>query len=92
MPTWQFVLGIILWLAACAVIALMMYKAYTDTVTDIQKESDQEIAQIRREARIETDRKAQRIAERRYRRMVAETQYRVHTALRIVDERGEKHA
>lgn len=92
MPVWQFVLGKVLQIAAYAVIVLLIYRAYKDTATDIEKESRREIAQIRREARMEADRKAQRIAERRYRRMVAETQYRVHTALRIVDERGEKHA
>lgn len=90
MPMWQFVLGKALQLAAYAVIVLLIYRAYKDTATDIEKESRREIAKIRREARMEADRKAQRIAERRYRRMVAETQYRVHTALRIVDEQGGK--
>ena len=64
----------------------MIYSAYKDTVTDIEKESRREIAHIRHEARLETDRKAQRIAERRYRRMVAETQYRVRFGMQIVDE------
>ena len=86
MPVWQMIFGELIKLAAYAVIVLMIYSAYKDTVTDIEKESRREIAHIRHEARLETDRKAQRIAERRYRRMVAETQYRVRFGMQIVDE------
>lgn len=86
MPVWQMIFGEFIKLAAYAVIVLMIYSAYKDTVTDIEKESRREIANIRHEARLETDRKAQRIAERRYRRMVAETQYRVRFGMQIVDE------
>ena len=75
MPTWQFILGKVMQLAAYAVIVLMIYRAYKDTVRDIEQEAKQEAKE-----------EAQRIAERRYRRMVAETQYRVRFGMQIVDE------
>ena len=79
MPTWQFILGKALQIAAYAVIILLIYRAYKDTMQDIEQEAKQEAKE-----------EAQRIAEKLYREKIAETQYRVHTALRIVDEQGGK--
>lgn len=86
MPTWQFILGKVMQLAAYAAIVLMIYRSYKDTVADIENESRREIAHIRHEAKREAKEEAQRIAEKLYCKKLAETQYRVHTALRIVDE------
>lgn len=79
MPMWQFVLGKAFQISSYAVIVLLIYRAYRDTMQDIEQEAKQEAQE-----------EAQRIADKLYREKIADTQYRVHTALRIVDEQGGK--
>ena len=79
MPLWQYVAGYAVMLAAMFAIVLMIYASCKTVIDDCEKEAKQDAKHY-----------ATILAERKYQEMVATTQYRVHTGLRIVEETRRK--
>lgn len=79
MPIWQFITGIVVLIAAWAAIILMIYAGCMTVIRDVEKDAKRDAEQL-----------AKILAERKYRKMLATTEYHVHIGMRVVDEmKGE---
>ena len=75
MPTWHYIAGFIVMIAAMGAILLMIYSSCMTVIHDAEEEAKQEAKHL-----------ATIIAERKYQEMLASTKYRVRFGLRVVDE------
>lgn len=75
MPLWQYVAGYAVMVAGMLAIVLMIYSSCMTVIKDAEDEARQDAKHY-----------AKILAEQKYQEMLARTQYRVRTGLRIVDE------
>lgn len=75
MPLWHYIAGYAVMIAGMFAILLMIYASCKTVIDDAEKEAKEDAKHY-----------AKILAEQKYQEMLATTQFRVHTALRIVDE------